>query len=313
MRAVVLESFGDLPVVRDIPVPEPGAGQLLIRVAGSSINAFDRAVAAGFLKGRMEHRFPVVLGRDFSGIVESVGEGVERFAAGDRVFGMITSMVLGDGGFAEYTVVAEAMGTAPLPAGIDLARAGALGIGAITAYAAVKAADPSPGQAILVVGATGSVGSYAVQLAAARGARVIATARPDGAAFVRDLGAVDVVDHSGDLRDHVRALAPGGLEAVIHLAGDAMALADLVAPGGRILSTAGLSADSLPGRDISVASVMGTPSAEALDAIAALVASGALRIPITRTYTLEDAPAAFTAAHRILGKASVVVGNAATA
>ncbi len=313
MRAVVLESFEAPPVIRDIPVPEPGPGQLLVRVAGSSIEAFDRAVAGGFLKGRMEHRFPIVLGRDFSGIVESVGEGVERFAAGDRVFGMIVSMVLGDGGFAEYTVVAEAIGTAHLPAGIDLVQAGALGIGAATAYAAVQAADPAPGQAILVVGATGSVGSYAVQLAAARGARVIATARPDGAAFVRDLGAVDVVDHSADLRAHVRSLAPDGLEAVIHLAGDGAALADLVAPGGRILSTAGLSADSLPGRDLSVVGVMANPSAEAFDAIVALVAAGTLRIPITRTYSLADVPAAFTRPERILGKASVLVGDGAGA
>ena len=194
----------------------------MVHVTASSLNGFDIAVVSGMVKGMMEHHFPVVVGRDFAGTVE--GTGGERFKAGDQVFGTVAKVELGaDGGFAELVAVPEAMGVAHVPPGLDLHSAGALGVAALAAVASVDAIEPTQGQTVLVAGATGGVGSFAVQLLAARGARVIATAKPGAPSeFVRDLGAAEVVDYSADLEEQVRGFAPSGADAVVHLAGDGM-------------------------------------------------------------------------------------------
>ncbi|MBI3647601.1 MAG: NADP-dependent oxidoreductase [Actinobacteria bacterium] len=307
MKAVVTEEFGAAPVVTELPDREAGQGEILVRVRASSLNGFDVAVASGMAKGWMEHHFPVVLGRDFAGTV--VGDGGGRFAAGDEVFGVVAKTELGlDGGFAELVAVPEAMGVARVPAGIDLATAGTLGVAGLAAIASVEAIEPSEGQSVLVSGATGGVGSFAVQLLAARGVRVIATAKPGAPAdFVRGLGASDVVDYTTDLASQVRAIAPGGVDAVLHLAGDPQALADLVAAGGRLASTGGAGPDQFEGRDITATAVMGMPSEDALHALASLVADGSLRPAVSRTYQLDDVPLAFSQFTGLLGKAAVSV------
>ena len=308
MRAVVTEDYGAAPVVRDVPDPVAGAGELLIRNAGSSINGFDRTVAAGWMQGRMEHHFPVILGRDFAGTVEAVGADVHDFSPGDRVFGVVTGRTLGPGGLAELVVAPAAVGVAHVPAGAEVVRMGAVGLAAITALVAVDTLEPVRGQTVLVAGAAGGVGSYAVQLLAMRGARVIATARgPEAAAFIRDLGAAEVLDHGHELAPQLLSLAPAGVDAAIHLAGNGVTLADLVRPGGRIASAVGLSQDKLGDRAVTVSPVFGGPSAAAFETIGGLIASGALRLPISRTYTLAEAPHAL-AEFKGPGKALILIG-----
>jgi NADPH:quinone reductase-like Zn-dependent oxidoreductase len=311
MRAVVTETYGASPVVReDIADPAPGPGELLLRVASSSMNAFDLSVAAGMLQGRMEHQFPVILGRDYAGTVEAVGEGTQRFAPGDQVFGIVVRMVLGEGGFAEHIAVPEAMGAARLPQGIPLAQAGALGLAGLVALMSIEAIDAPRGATVLISGATGGVGSYATQIAAARGLHVIATARPgEASSFVRDMGAADVVDYAGDVQTQVRTLRPGGVDAVLHFAGDGPALADLLVPGGQIISSVGLAAEQLAGKEVALVVLMANPDEASLGRVAALVRNGELRIPITRTYALEDAPRAFSEFGGLLGKAVVVIAH----
>lgn len=315
MRAVVTEAYGAPPVLRDVPEPKPGPGELLVRVRASSLNAFDLAVAGGLAKGMMEHRFPVILGRDFAGTVEGLGEGAEHFAAGDAVFGVVAKTVLADGGFAELVTVPEATGVARIPRGMDAVQAGALGVAGLAALASVAAiepragaVEPKAGATVLIAGATGGVGSFATQLAARRGLHVIATARPgEAAGFVRDLGASEVVDYAADVGAQVRALRPGGVDAVLHFAGDGMALADLLVPGGRLASTLGLGQDQFAGRDLTAVAVMDEPAEVALNGLAAVVVQGLLRVPITRTYTLDEVPRAFGEFAGTLGKAAVVI------
>src|SRR5690349_17041780 len=105
MRAVVLPEFGSAPEIRDIAVPQPAEGEVRVRVHAASVNGFDVAVANGYLQGMMEHRFPVVLGKDFAGVIDSVASGVTGYAEGDRVFGVVTKPFLGDGSFGEYVTV----------------------------------------------------------------------------------------------------------------------------------------------------------------------------------------------------------------
>ncbi|WP_409474102.1 NADP-dependent oxidoreductase [Streptomyces sp. HC307] len=298
MRAVTLDSVPATPAVGEADLPRPEAGELLVKVAASSVNGFDAATAAGYLQGMMEHRFPLVVGKDFAGTVEALGEGVEGFAIGDAVFGVMMKPFLGTGTLAEYVTVSAEYGVTVIPEGLDVTDAGALGLAGTAALDSVNAVAVKPGETLLVSGATGGVGALAVQIAAARGVQVIATARPGAEAdLVQALtdSEVHLVDFTGDLQAQVGAFAPGGVDAVLHLAGDGAQLAGLLRPGGRIASTLGFGPDAVTGQDITAHSVMADPNPQTLDPLAADAASGALRVPVTATYPLEQAPEAFAA------------------
>src|SRR6266508_812176 len=115
MKAIATTDFGAPVTLVEISTPEPGEGEILVRVASSSINGFDLSVASGRTKGMMEHRFPVVLGKDFAGTVEAVAAGASRFAVGDMVFGVVMKPVLGDGAFGDYLAVGDQYGIARIP------------------------------------------------------------------------------------------------------------------------------------------------------------------------------------------------------
>ena len=310
MRAFVLQDFERQPTLEDIPTPEAGPGEVLVRVRAASVNGIDLSVASGRLRGMLEYDFPVVLGKDFAGTVEAVGAGVSGFAAGDRVFGVVSDpSPLSSRSFAEYLAVPGGPNLTRVPEGVDFAAAGVLGLAGSAALQAVDAVAPAAGETVLVSGATGGVGAYAVQLAAARGATVIATAKPgDEADFVRDLGASHGVDYAGDVAAQVREIRPRGVEAVLHFAGDGAALGELLVPGGRLASTLIMSPDQLPVPNARVSSVFANPDAATLDRLAAEAAAGRLKAPIQRTYRLEEvgqAMADFAAGTR--GKLAVSV------
>jgi NADPH:quinone reductase-like Zn-dependent oxidoreductase len=176
MRTIAEEKFGGPLALVDLPTPEIGAGEVLIRVRAAGVNPFDWKVADGELKDELEHRFPLVLGFDAAGVVERVGADVTELAEGDEVYGYLFTPVIGGGAYAEY-VRAPAAIVAKKPESVRFMEAAALPVPGLTAMDLVDAVDPKEGETVLIVGATGGVGSYAVQLAARRGARVIATAR----------------------------------------------------------------------------------------------------------------------------------------
>ncbi len=290
MKAIATTDFGAPATLVEISTPEPGEGEIVVRIASSSINGFDLSVASGHLKGMMEHRFPVVLGKDFAGTVETIGAGVDDFAEGDTVFGVLMKPELGDGSFGERVATPAAF-AARVPDGVDAATAGALGLAGTAAHDAVEAVEPQHGETVLISGATGGVGIIAVQLLKARGAHVIATASTDEEiAFVRDHGADDVVDYRGNLAAAVGEKQPHGVEAVLHFAGDGAALAALLSPGGRLASTLGLTLEQLGRDDVTLAPIMANPVTATLAKLADAAAAGIVRVPVTRTYRLEDVP-----------------------
>lgn len=297
MRAAVVTEAGAGPAVVDLDAPEPGEGEVRVRVRAASVNGFDLSVASGRLVGMMEHRFPVVLGKDFAGTVDAVGPGVEGFAAGDRVFGVVTKPYLGDGSFGEYVTVPVAVGITHLPDGIDFVEGAALGLAGVAAVMAVDAALLQPGQTVLVTGATGGVGNQAVQLASRAGATVIATASTEQEqALVRELGAAEAVDYRVDVAAAVRAARPEGVDVVLNFAGDPAGLLPLVRSGGRLVSTLLMSAEQLPSEDVTVVAVYANPNAATLDRCARHRLEGG-RTVVQATYPLEqatDALAAFT-------------------
>jgi NADPH:quinone reductase-like Zn-dependent oxidoreductase len=305
VKAVVTTEQGAKPEITEVAKPQPGAGEVLVKVQASSVNGFDLSVAGGHVVGMMEHRFPVVLGKDFAGTVEEIGEGVTRFSPGDRVFGVVTKAFLGDGGFGEYVTVPEELGIAKLPEGVDVAAAGAAGLAGTAATDSLNAVAPQAGETVLISGATGGVGAIAIQYAVAAGATVIATARPgEETEFVKGLGAHEVVDHAGDVPAQVRAAAPQGVDVILHFAGDPAALAALLNEKGRIASTMGFGADQHPAATF----IMANPAPATLDKLAADLAAGTFRVPVSKTYLLQEVPAAFNDfAGGTLGKIAITV------
>jgi len=303
MRAFVKTDFDAGPALADLAVPEPSEGEVRVRIHAASVNGFDLAVAAGYTKDYMEHRFPLVLGKDFAGEVDAVGTGVTEYAVGDRVFGTVTKAYLGDGSFAEYVTVPTTVGIAKLPEQVSFTYGAALGLAGAAAHAIIDGAALQPGQTLLVAGATGGVGTQVVQLAAAAGARVIATAHTDAEReLVSRLGADVVVDHQADLASQVRAAAPDGVDAVAHLAGDA-SVVDLVREGGRFTSTLVQSPEQVPTQTATVVPVFANPTTEVLGRCAASQASGETTIVIQEVFSLEQVQAAFdTFSRGTLGK-----------
>jgi NADPH:quinone reductase-like Zn-dependent oxidoreductase len=194
MRAVTLDAFDAAPAVRDdLPDPAAAAGGLVVRVRASSVNPVDNAIAAGVLREMVDHDLPVVLGRDYAGTVEAVGADVDGYAVGDDVFGFLlhANPTVHEGSWAELIALTPDLQIAPKPALIDLAAAGVAPLSGIAALAAIDVLALSEGETMLIVGATGGVGSFAVQLAAHAGVTIIAPALPEDADYLRELGVAE--------------------------------------------------------------------------------------------------------------------------
>ena len=299
MRAFAVDSFGATGSVRKLPVPEPAEGEVLVRVHAAGVNVMDPIFTGGWVKDYMEHRFPLVPGIDVSGVVEAIGPGAADFRVGDEVFGVSSKPFVGAGTFAEYATVA-ASGLARKPAGLSHSEAAALPHAALTALAAIDAADPHRGQIILLVGAAGGVGTIVGQLASQLGAQVVAVTSAASAEHARSFGAGETVDYStGDAVNELKKRYPDGVDALIDLHSDAdefARYASLIRGGGVAVSTrgpAGAAAPQIEQRGVSFAAA-NRASTDRLAEISEAVEAGKLRVPPIKTFTLDEAPVAIT-------------------
>lgn len=310
MKVFALSRFDQPPAVIDAEKPEPAAGEVRVRVHAASVNGFDLSVGKGYLQGMMDHRFPVVLGKDFAGTVDAVGPGVTEYEVGDRVFGVVTKDFLGDGSFGEYVTVPVSVGIAKLPEGVELTEAAGLGLAGTAAVNAFDAASISPGSTVLVVGATGGVGQQAVQLAAKAGATVIATAATtDEIELVTRLGAAQTVDYTGDVAEQVRELYPDGVDVVLHFAGPSEAVAPVVKSGGAFVSTMLRTTEGVAADGVQVTSIYAHPAQETLERIAQAHAAHDTSVTVQRTYPLDQAAQAFEDfAAGTVGKLVITIG-----
>ncbi len=312
MRAFVLPSFDEPPTLRDdLPEPEPGEGEVLVRIEWSSANPVDNGIASGAMHGRAVHEFPVILGRDHAGIVEAVDPAVTRFAPGDEVYGFIrhANPNIHAGTWAELIALPEGESIAPKPESLDLEAAGCAALAGVTAMACIDALDLSGGETVLVIGANGGVGSFAVQLAVQAGAEVLAPGLPEDEEYLRDLGVSAVLDRDADVAASVRELRPDGVDALADLAsrdsGVFEAHASALREGGRASSPVGAAGEGT-GR----ANVMAMPTVENLERLARLIDEGAMKVPIQRRYELSEAGDALRdlASTHKQGKLAVHVG-----
>ena len=303
MRAFAIDEFGAPGSVHELPVPEPGEGEILVAIKAAGVNRMDPSYVGGMAKERMEHRFPLVPGIDLAGVVEKVGPHTNELAVGDEVYGVSYKPFVGAGTFAEYAVVG-ADGVAPKPKSLTFTEAAAVPLAGLTALAAVEAIDPRPGGAVVIVGPTGGVGSFATRMTIARGARVVAVSAADAADQARSLGAADVIDYQSDVAGTLAARYPDGIDGVIATYGDIeliKTIAKFLKPGGVVSSPAvwGDGPQQLEAAGITFKAANRLP-ADRLHELTALFDGGQLKPAPVTTYPLEaagDAIATIAAGH----------------
>ncbi|MFE6636752.1 NADP-dependent oxidoreductase [Streptomyces tendae] len=309
MRAVSQDVLGGPEVLKEVRPerPEPRPNEVLVRVRAAGVNPTDwkHRANGGFLGEP-----PFVLGWDVSGVVESVGIGVAAFRPGDEVFGML-SYPFGHGSHAEY-VTAPARTFAHKPSGIDHVQAGALPLVSLTAWQAlVERADVQPGQRVLIHAAAGGVGHVAVQIAKARGARVIGTASAGKHEFLRSIGADETVDY----RETDFAEVVKDVDVVLDTIGGDTSLRSLrvLRPGGIVVSILPVGSDEFyeEADRLGVRAVRMLVDADraGMEEIARLVESGKLRATIAQTFPLAEAARAHAEGEtgRTTGKLVLVV------
>lgn len=291
MRAFTLNSFDGPPALSaDLPAPSPADDEVLVRVHASAVNPVDAAIAAGQLKAMFEHEFPAVLGRDYAGVVEQVGAGVTSYTAGDEVFGFIphANPTVHKGSWAELIVVPKDNSVARKPAKVEFAAAGAAPLAGITALLAIDALALSEGNTVLIIGATGGVGSFAVQLAVHAGATVIAPALPEDEEYLRGLGVGELIDRDRDAAAAVRERHPDGVDALLDVVSyspdDFNASATVLKDRGR-----GATPLSAAGDGPGLTNVMAIPSPENLERLAQLLDTGVIGVHFQNSYALDQA------------------------
>ncbi|MGN9909776.1 NADP-dependent oxidoreductase [Phytohabitans sp. LJ34] len=281
MRAIRIHRYGGAPNIRveDIPRPSPGAGEVLVEVAATSFNPSDIGWRRGLMRPLMELDLPWTLGGEVSGTVVAAGEGVSAPAPGDRVVGRVDR-----GGAAAEYMTARARELVAAPTTIPLAHAAALPIAGVTAWQAVREhARVEPGQRVLVNGAGGGVGGFAVQLAKHAGAFVIATASPRSADVVRRQGADQIVDYTAT---PLAAALDEPVDVLLHLvAAPAEEAAALVRPGGVVVSVTGPVAAPA---GVRAGYFVARNDTADLAALVALVDAGTVRVDIADTRPLTE-------------------------
>jgi NADPH:quinone reductase-like Zn-dependent oxidoreductase len=288
MKAVRFHEYGGPEVLRyeDVDRPRPAAGKVLIRVAATSFNPVDAAIRSGFLQQVFPVALPHTPGIDVAGTLAEIGEGVAGWSVGEAVVGFLP--MTEDGASAEF-VLAPAELLTGAPTSIPLVDAAALPSASLSAWQALfEQADLKAGQRVLVNGAGGGVGGYALQLAKQAGATVIATASPRSRDAVEALGADRIVDYTATA---VTEAISEPVEVVLNLVNapesDLAGLTDLVSDGGVLVSTTSPVRDD-PGRDVRSVRLFVRSDAGQLATIVERVDSGELRVDVSERFPLSE-------------------------
>jgi NADPH2:quinone reductase len=291
---MVVDEFGgrEKMHISDVAKPKLGTDSALIRLKTASANPIDYKTREGKQRDAFPHILPLVLGYDAAGIVEQVGPAAQRWAIGDEVIAYCRKQFVGEGTYAEYVVVPDDY-LAPKPRSVDWPAAAALPLVGLTAHQALLELGLGSGETILIHGGSGGVGAIAVQLAAGRGARVIATAAGDRLEYVRELGARQVIDYQhDDFVEAIRSTQPDGVDCVLDLVGGETLRrsADAMRAGGRVLSTVEPPESAFwQKRGFKTLYIFARPDGEQLAELSRLVEEGRLHISVSEVMPLERA------------------------
>lgn len=287
MKAARLHSYGDIDqfVMDEVPIPKPGAGEVLIKIEASAVNPFDLMVRKGYMAQLIPLDLPAVLGGDAAGVVVDMGSGVRGFSVGDRV---IADFALnGKGAYAEFGVV-PATAIAKLPANLSFEQGAALPKAGLTGRQTVDALGVGAGARVLISGGLGAVGRAAIQYLQEIGAKPVAGVRPERIEEARQLAgdAIDITaPPAGATFDYaISASAPVALQLIRH-----------VRDGGQVASIVPVPEGANTGNRVRIHEIYHRADAATLEAVANAAARGALVIPIAKTFRLEQVGAAHAA------------------
>jgi NADPH:quinone reductase-like Zn-dependent oxidoreductase len=287
MKAIVIHEYGGPEVLKyeDVPRPEPKDDQLLVRVIAAGVNPVDGLIRAGMFANE-DRTFPIILGGDIAGVVEKVGNKVTKFKAGDPVFAYVS--LNSSGGYAQYALVPERE-AAPKPRSVTYIQAAAVPIVAMTAWQAlIDTAKLGSGQTVLIHGGSGGVGSFAIQIAKAHGARVIATASTANQDLLKQLGADVAIDYTKQKFEDVAK----DVDVVLDSIGkDTLARSYAVAKkGGFIVSlVARPDRAELDKRGIRGAALSVQPNSDELAEIGKLIDEGKIKVIVSQTFPFSEA------------------------
>lgn len=290
MKASYYEEFGDLNQIKtgELDRPEPGEGELLIRVKSAGVNPVDAAIARGMLKNAIPTEFPVIPGWDAAGVIEERGHSARRFKEGDEVYAYARRPKIHGGTFAEYTVLPESY-VALRPSKISMEASGGIPLAGLTAYQSLfDAAGLKEGETVLILGASGGVGTFAIQLAKAVGARVIGVAGKPNFDYMKELGADEVVDYKDNhVGVTVSDIEPDGVDVIFHCSrGNSLNESKgTLKPGGRLVSITNRKPDVT--EDVNFNYVFVEPNAAQLNHIRELADDGRIKVSVSKTYGLE--------------------------
>lgn len=308
MAAAAIDRKGgpEVLTLHRLPVPKPAADEVLIALDTVGVGPWDVDVRErlDYWKGQ---QFPIVLGVDGAGTVAAVGSAVRDFKVGDAVYSYVWNNPHG-GFYAQYIAVA-AKAVGHVPAGMSLAVAGAMPVSALTALEGIDdALHLKANESLIVHGASGAVGTLAVQFARLRGARVLAIASgDDGVSLVKRLGATAAIDgHHADIAAAAREFAPGGVDAVLALAGGAAleTCIDQLRPGGRVAFPSGVRPEPKARAGLTIANYDALTGPEKYAHLNEAIVAAKLQVPVAGEYSLADAGKAqqAMAAGHVLGK-----------
>ena len=287
MKAVFIERFGGPDVLQygDLPDPIAGSGQIVVDVFAASVNGADWKVRSGHYGGQPSAtKFPIILGRDFSGVVSALGEGATDFAPGDEVFGVLEAGR--EGAYAEKLTITAAI-VAKKPAAMSHVNASALALAGLTAIKSVEdTLQLRSGETILIQGGAGGVGSFAVQLAKHLGAHVITTARAENHDFLREIGADEIIDYTESDFTQIGQRCDAVFDTVGGEVGPKSY--SVLKPDGRAAFIASAQAPKPDRDDVTPMRPVVSRARAPLERIAALFTAGVVRAPAIKLYRLAE-------------------------
>jgi NADPH:quinone reductase-like Zn-dependent oxidoreductase len=308
--ASYIDEFGKVDNLKmgEVDLPELGEGEVLIKIKAAGVNPVDAAVVQGYLDGRLPHEFPLIPGWDLSGVVEKRGFGARRFEEGEEVYAYARRPKVQWGTFAEYTIIPESY-LSKKPESISFEEAGAIPLVGLTAYQSLyDAGDLQQGQTVLVLGASGGVGSFAIQLAKAKGAKVIGIASEKNHEYMKELGADETITYEDtDISEALLNVAPDGVDLIFDCTrGDTLERSlNTLKEGGKLISITKSNPDI--DSDIDFEYVFVEPNSKQLDHLRELVDDGKISVPVSKTFSLEQAAEALEQIQTLHTKGKIVI------
>lgn len=310
MKAAVFEEFGGSEKIEiaEVKVPELKEGEVLVKIYAAGVNPVDAVIVEGHYKNMMPHDFPVIPGWDMAGVVEARGHGSRRFEVGDEVYAYARRPRIKWGTFAEYIVIPDSY-LSRKPASLSWEEAAGVPLAGLTAYQTVYGAgNLQRGQKILILGASGGVGSFAIQLAKERGAEITGVASAKNHQYMRDLGADHCIDYTKtNIGEAARKIHRDGVDVILDCtSGESLKQAlKALKPTGKLVSILNKGEDLDSNIDFNFVFV--EPDVYQLDDLSRLADQDKLQVELSKTYPLEESRAALEQIHTLHTTGKIVI------